>query len=207
MFVATQEDILFYGGAALFIFALLVIYFLLSWKQNKTDVCLSPYSKKPLRRASDIHWEAKEKVLRFLYERNDFANRIIDFNRAALCRETGRIFPNCINWWGTIFVDWSFINKHFPGNYVSWGSLTVDQQEFIRVKHPFLEGYQTHYSSQNPSPKRVEQEYAVMKPGPLYVDLETGILIGWKCVPDTDLEVLIVQRPVERYLPGIHKKY
>jgi hypothetical protein len=207
MLAVTNEDIFFFGGAAFVIFLLLVVYFVISWNQNKTEVTLSPYSDKPLRQASDIHWEAKEKVLRFLYERNDFANRIFDFNRSALCRDTGRIFPNCMNWWGAINIDWTFLKKQFPGDYVSWGSLSEDQQEFIRLKHPSLEGYQTHYSSQNPSPKRVEKEYALMKPGPLYVDLETGILMGWKSVPDTDLEVLIVQRPVERYLPGIHKKY
>lgn len=203
----TEEDLLFLGVAVVGIFLLLLYYFFMGLKHNSTDICLSPYTGYPLRKASDIHWETKEKVLRFLYQKKDFANRIFDFERAALCRETGRIFPDCINWWGKINLDWTFINKRFPGNYVSWGSLNRDQQDFIRDKHLSLEGYQTHYSSQNPSPKRVEREYALMKPGPLYVDLETGILIGWKCVPDTDLEVLTVQRPSELYLPGIHKKY
>lgn len=203
----TEEDLIFLGVAVVVVFLLLLYYFFMGLKHNSTEICLSPYTGYPLRKASDIHWETKEKVLRFLYRKKDFANRIFDFERAAMCRETGRIFPDCINWWGKINLDWTFINKRFPGNYVSWGSLNRDQQDFIRDKHLSLEGYQTHYSSQNPSPKKVEREYALMKPGPLYVDLETGILIGWKCVPDTDLEVLTVQRPSEQYLPGIHKKY
>ena len=33
------------------------------------------------------------------------------------------------------------------------------------------------------------------RPGPLYVDIETKVLLGWKVVPGTDLEVLIVQKP------------
>ncbi len=168
---------------------------------------VSPYTGKPLRPAMEIYWEAKEKVLKYLFQRQDFANRIIAFNRAALCRDTGRIFPNCVTWYGQYNVDWSFIRKHFPGHYVSWGSLSKDQQNEIREKHGSLEGYQTQFSSQNPSPRQVEEEYAYMKPGPLYIDTETGILIGWKCVPDTELEVLVVQRPLEQYLPGIHKKY
>ncbi len=203
----TQEDTYFLIGTALLVFILLVLYFIMAWRHHKHDVCLSPYSEKPLRRASDINWMAKEKVLRYMYDRIDYANRIFDFKNAALCRETGRIFPNCINWWGTIHVDWKFLNKHFPGNYISWGSLNRDQQEAIKVQHASIDEYQTHYSSRNPAPKNVEKEYALMKPGPLYADPETGILIGWKCVPDTDLEVLIVQRPIERYLPGLHKKY
>jgi hypothetical protein len=207
MLALTEEDILFLGVAAFVVFLLLLYYFYLGIKHSATEICLSPYSGHPLRKASDIPWMTKERVLRYLYESEDYANRIFDFERAALCRETGRIFPNCIDWRGKIMVNWTFLNKRFPGNYVSWGSLNSDQQQFIRDKHASLEHYQIHYSSQNPSPKRVEKEYALMKPGPLYVDLETGILIGWKCVPDTDLEVLVVQRPVEQYLPGIHKKY
>jgi hypothetical protein len=31
----------------------------------------------------------------------------------------------------------------------------------------------------------------------LYVDVETQILIGWKEVPGTEVEVLIVQKPKE----------
>jgi hypothetical protein len=207
MSALTEEDILFLGVAAFVVFLFLLYWFIVAIMHGATEVCPSPYTGHPLRKAVDIPWMTKEKVLRYLYERVDYANRMIDFDRAAFCRETGRIFTNCVDWRGKIKVDWTFLKKHFPGNYVSWGSLNRDQQEYIRDKHRSLEGYQIHYSSQNSSPKRVEEEYALMKPGPLYVDLETGILIGWKCVPDTELEILIVQRPVEQYLPGIHKKY
>ena len=206
MLAVTLEEMLFLGVSALIVFLLLAFYFWYSWRENDSDI-LSLYSKKPLRRGSDVYWVEKEKVLKYLYKKHDYANRIFDFKKAVLCRETGRIFPDCVTWWGAIKLDWTFLNKRYPENFVSWGSLSKDQQDSIRDKHPSIDGYQTYYSSQNPSPQRVEMDYAMMKPGPLYADPETGILIGWKCVPDTDLEVLIVQRPVERYLPGIHKKY
>ncbi|HEV8052714.1 MAG TPA: hypothetical protein VGP47_09475, partial [Parachlamydiaceae bacterium] len=79
--------------------------------------------------------------------------------------------------------------------YVSWGSLTAEQQGIIRNGHDSLEGFQTDFSSPNPLPRAVEAKYALSKPGPLYVDINTKVLLGWKCVPDTDLEVLIVQKP------------
>lgn len=126
---------------------------------------------------------------------HQYDNRIFDVKKAAICRETGRIFPECITWYDTIKVDWTFIQKRYPGTYVSWGCLTEAQQEAIRDVHETLDGFQTRFSSQTPSPRLVEAKYAFEKPGPLYVDVTTGVLVGWQCVPDTELEVLIVQKP------------
>lgn len=61
--------------------------------------------------------------------------------------------------------------------------------------HDSLDGFQFTYSSKNPGPRQIEGRYALSSPGPLYVDLETYTLLGWKNVPGTDLEVLIVQKP------------
>ena len=66
---------------------------------------------------------------------HEYDNSIFDFGKAAFCRETGRIFPNVVTWYGTIKVDWTFLNKRYPGNYVSWGSLSEYQQEMIRSAH------------------------------------------------------------------------
>lgn len=156
---------------------------------------LSPYSRKPLRKASDLSYYAAEKLLRFLYNMHQFDNRIISLKKAALCRETGRIFPDAVTWYGGIKVDWTFLQKRYPGSYVSWGSLTDEQQEIIRNAHDTLEGFQLGFSSPYASPKQLEAKYAFASPGPLYVDINTKVLLGWKCVPDTDLEVLIVQKP------------
>ncbi|QLH35517.1 MAG: hypothetical protein HWD61_04665 [Parachlamydiaceae bacterium] len=89
------------------------------------------------------------------------------------------------------------MQKRYPGKYVSWGSLSDEQKEIIRLSHHSLEGFQTEYSSSIPAPSQIEPMYANAVPGPLYVDLDTQILLGWKQVPLTDLEVLVVQNPKE----------
>jgi hypothetical protein len=47
-----------------------------------------------------------------------------------------------------------------------------------------------------PQPTLIEAKYAFTKPGPLYVDISTNVLVGWQIVPDTELEVLVVQKPL-----------
>lgn len=183
----------------IFILVLVLVLFVLCiygiWLSRRPP-SLSPYSRKPLRRATDLSYYAAEKLLSFLYKLHQYDNRIFSLKKAALCRETGRIFPNAVTWYDKIDVDWNFLKKRYPGNYVSWGSLTTEQQEIIRNVHDTLEGFQTDFSSPYFSPKQLEAKYAFAKPGPLYVDIATKVLIGWKCVPDTDLEVLIVQKPI-----------
>ena len=167
----------------------------LTYRLVNAPPSVSPYTKFPLRRASDISYENKERVLRYLYNLHQFDNQMFDFEKAALCRETGRIFPDAVNWFGVIQVDWNFINKRHAGNYVSWGSLSDVQREIVRSCHHSLDGFQTEFSSPEPAPRRISEFYVLRVPGPLYVDLDTKILIGWKTVPMTDLEVLIVQKP------------
>jgi hypothetical protein len=87
------------------------------------------------------------------------------------------------------------LHKRYPGNYVSWGSLTSEQQKVIMESHHLFEGYQNEFSCPIPSPRLIEPEYSFTKPGPLYVDVDTKVLLGWKCVPDTEFEVLIVTKP------------
>lgn len=156
---------------------------------------LSPYTKLPLRRATDLSYDTKERVLRFLFEMHQYDNPMFELDKAAFCRETGRIFPNAVTWFGTIKLDWTFLNKRYPGHYVSWGSLSDSQQEIIRNAHHSLEGFQTDYSCREAAPSRIQPFYAATIPGPLYVDLETKVLVGWKQVPQTSLEVLVVQKP------------
>lgn len=178
----------------LVLFGLCVYGFWLRLKSDST----SPYSRTPLRRAEEISYYAKEQILRYLYYLHQYDNRIFEFRKAAVCRETGRIFPNAITWYNKIELDWSFLPKRYPGKYVSWGSLTTDQKEIIRDAHASLDGYQTQFSSPEILPRAIEAKYAFTKPGPLYVDIDTKILLGWKVVPGTDFEVLIVQKPQER---------
>lgn len=192
--VDTMDVALFGILILVFILVLCGLCFYGMWLEKQPS-SLSPYSRMPMSRGSDLSYFASEKVLRFLYNLHQYDNRIFSLKQAAVCRETGRIFPNVVTWFDKINVDWTFIQKRYPGNYVSWGSLTSEQQEIIRMAHDSLEGFQTDFSSPNPAPRGIEAKYALASPGPLYVDLNTKVLLGWKEVPDTELEVLIVQKP------------
>lgn len=176
--------------------ALLIAYFYVIYIKQEKAPSNSPYTKTPLRRASDIPWSSKSKILRYLYDMHQYDNRIFEFRNAAYCRETGRIFINCVTWYGTIKVDWNFLKKRYPGNWVSWGSLDDGQQHSIRQAHGSLDGFQTDFSCPEPAPRAISAEYSWYKPGPLYVDLQTKILLGWKIVPDAFFEVLILQKPL-----------
>lgn len=130
-------------------------------------------------------------------EHEDFYNRPFLFRKAAFSRETGRIYPDAIDWKGSIQVDWSFLLKRFPGNFVSWGSLSLEAQRLVREKHGTISGFQTECSSEKPAPRDAEKELMYLSPGPLYVDPKTGVLLGWKRVPETPFEILVVQRPIK----------
>lgn len=185
-------------SAIIFIsFALLCLFYWLSWRWSERAQSVDPYSGVPLRRASDIPYSSAEKIMRYLYNLKQYDNRIFRLSRSAFCRQTGRIFQDCVSWLDTIHLDWTFLNKRLPGKYVSWGSLTKEQQEDIRSVHKSMEGFQTEVSSSIPVPRLIESEFAYTKPGPLYVDIDTKTLLGWKEIPGTEFEVLIVQKPIK----------
>lgn len=195
-------DTALFGISILIVFLVLFGIFIFGVWVSRLKGSLSPYSRQPMRKGEELSYDSKVKVLRFLYDMHQYDNRIFEFSRAAICRETGRIFPNVITWYGVIRVDWTFLKKRYPGNYVSWGSLTMDQQELVRAVHDNMKGFQVDFSSPIPQPKNVEAKYAFTKPGPLYVDIDTKVLLGWKRVPRSDLEVLVVQRPDNLILLG-----
>jgi hypothetical protein len=193
------------GWVVLLSFSILLVFFLLLtafwfsyWFTNRVQG-LSPYTGLPLRRASELSFFASQRVLHLLNDLHQYDNRPFELNRASFCRETGRIFPDSITLFDTIRVDWNFLQKRYPGTYVSWGSLSKEQQQTIRDSHESLWGFQTEQSSPDPIPRAIDSTYAYIKPGPLYVDLETQVLVGWKEVPDTNLEVLIVQKPIDKF--------
>lgn len=178
-------------------FFLLIGLFWFAWRITQRFHSVSPYSGVPLRRATEIPYYSAEKIMKFLYNLRQYDNRIFKLSRAAFCRETGRIFQECVTWYDVIVIDWTFLQKRYPGNYVSWGSLSKELQEAISHSHATLAGFQTDESSPTPSPRMIESDYAFTRPGPLYVDPETKVLLGWKQVPGTEFEVLIVQLPIK----------
>ena len=168
-----------------------------NWKMTWGKIDNSPYTGLPLRYARDIGYYQSEKVLAFLFHMKQYDNRMFDLRKASFCRETGRIFENSVTFLDNIRVDWNFLQKKAKGHYVSWGSLTEPQQQAIRKQHGSLKGFQTEFSSPTPSPRQVEPEFAYSQPGPLYVDVASGNLLGWKEVTGTPFEVLILQRPTK----------
>lgn len=176
-------------------FVAMILLLWAGWVLSKPKLACSIYSGLPLRYATDISYPSLVKLGEYFVGYSEYDNRMFKIRNAAVCRETGRIFPDCVNWRGKISLNWNFLQKRYPGHYVSWGSLTFDQQRTIREAHETLEGFQTVFSSSKPAPRDVEPHYALAKPGPLYVDLNTKVLLGWKSVPDSFLEVLIVQKP------------
>lgn len=192
--------VMLFAVAVLLFFFLFIAIFCVSWWLSKNPSSPSPYTGLPLRRASDISYYSAEKIILYMRSFAQYDNRVYKLHKAALCRETGRLFFDCVTIFDTIRVDWSFLQKRLPGDYVSWGCLTHSQQNAIRASHESLEGYNTDYSSPTPSPRLIEPEYVFAKPGPLYVNVNTNVLLGWKIVPGTDLEVLIVQKPKNKEL-------
>ena len=189
-----------------FLFSILVlgVFFLFffiayaSWKLQQEENGPSPYSGMPLMSGTRLPIVGRIRVELFLKSFHQYENRSFDMSRAAICRETGRIFPQSRIWPWKYEVDWDFLQKRFPGHYVSWGSLSHDQQRTIREAHDGrIVGFETDFSCFNPLPKDIDKVYALHDLGPLYVDIDTKVLIGWQKVPETELEVLIVQKPTK----------
>lgn len=191
----TESQMIAFSIAILVIFVILFATFWISHKIMNQPPSNCPYTGRPLRRAEDLGYWEKERILRYLFTMREYHNRIFDIDRAAFCRETGRVFPDAVTWYGVVRVDWSFLQKRYPGHWVSWGSLTDLQRHAILEAHHKIEGYQMIYSSSDPNPRAITPEYAFTKPGPLYVDLETKTLLGWKIIPNSDFEVMVVQKP------------
>jgi hypothetical protein len=200
------------GDLALFVLVLvlvlagLVVYFFMMYWRVKQRQDVSPYSGMPMRYATEIPYSARDKVENYLRGLQDYDNSPFDWEKAAFCRETGRIFPKAVSWTGDIKINWTFLAQRYRGNFVSWGSLSEELRKDIIKAHGRLIGFQTAHSSKNPAARMVEEEYALLKPGPLYVDPETKIVMGWKEVPDSIFEVLLVKKPIVVQLLNIEQK-
>lgn len=195
-----HSSILWLATSILALFLAVAIFLLVGWWYSvHAYVCKSPYSDAPLRPWTGLSYTSMGRIYKYLASYRQYDNRMFNIRKIAFCRETGRIFPDAVTWYGKIKVDWNFLQQRYPGNWVSWGSLNEEQKRVVKESHNVIQGFQTAYSSTKPSPRAIEQEFAYIKPGPLYVDLETYILLGWKEVPGTDLEVLIVQKPIKPY--------
>lgn len=198
-----EVSIVVFGFFLLTFCLLLAVYALYSFWIFPSRVARSPYTKKPLRYGEDVSMNSAEKIMRFLhYDVGGFDNRVFLMKKAMVCRETGRIFQDCMSIFGVPHVDWRFLEKRLPGTWISWGCLSDDQKnEFFAIHHQAIEGFQIEKSCPYPAPSRITDDYIYIKPGPLYVDLKTKNLLGWKEVPGTFFEVLVVQKPGSKKKP------
>ena len=155
-----------------------------------------PYTKKPLVLGMDVAPSVVRFVEAFMLSHSQPENKPFDFVKAAICEQTGRIFPDAVKKGEIVKLDWSFLTKRYPGKYVSWGSLSEMEQAHIRMCHESMTGYQTEKSCPNAMADQIDSYHALLKPGPLYVDRQTRVLLGWKEVHGTEFEVLIVQKPI-----------
>jgi hypothetical protein len=185
------------------VLSLIIVFGLLSfllwnnWRKEgvRGDLCL--YSGRPMRLGVDIARSMADYINEFLKTLpNASDNPPIDMTKAAFCPVTGRIFPDCVSSSERINLGWDFLSKRCPGTFVSWGSLPEHERGELKLLHSSFDGFQTEKSSPLPRPQNIDEQYALLAPGPLYVDRVKKVVIGWKKVPGTYFEVLVVQRPV-----------
>jgi hypothetical protein len=164
----------------------------------------SPFTDSPLLSASNLSFQAMQKVHSFVHALPLGSICKLDLNEAGVCRQTGRIFPNCTNRFGIVILPKNYLELYYPAKLIPWSALSSEQQTLIRQQHITLEKFQiSWYNSSQPSVNSkfiYDSSYLLTKPGPLFVDLATATLVGWQCVPDTELELLIIQRPKEKAL-------
>lgn len=175
----------------------LILFFLLwvGWKKEGVRGNVCPYCRRTMRLGIDVAKSISMMVNAFLQEQPQPENPQIDFSKAAYCPVSGRIFPNCVSGVEQVTLSWRFLNERASGTFVSWGSLPEEERGILKLLHGSLEEFQTEKSSAHSRPEDVEEEYISLAPGPLYVDRTSKVVMGWKKVPGTYFEVLVVQRP------------
>lgn len=177
--VATFLGILLFTG-------LICLFFAIGWYFTNRPGTVSPYSKRPMAPGSAISFRSIEKIEEFFDEIQSPENHTFDLERAAVCRQTGRIFPNALTKFDVVTLNRDFLSSVCPGNYIDFETLGPRERAIILAKHQDLEGFQI-------GDQRTKL-YGEPIPS-LYVDIATNTLIGWKNVPGTELQVLVVQKP------------
>lgn len=199
---SSAEELAESAGALFFLLMMIAIVvigliFVGGWWFFNRRGSKSPYGRGGMVRGTAISYEAVERVHDYLSSLTPSDNPIFSLEKAAICKRTGRIFPDAVNRFDVVVVGWDFLKKRHPGNWVSWGSLTSAERKRVRESHHTLSGFQVEESSGRAVPSQVEVQYMLLKPGPLYVDVKSKVIMGWKVVPETELEVLVVQSPTK----------
>lgn len=174
---------------------ILLLFLFLGFRREVVKGKRCPYCGAILQFGSDVANSIQQHVNAYVHAFSEEDNPEIDFSKAAICPTSGYIFQECVVRNNRVTLDWSFLSKRLKGSFISWGALPEEEKGIFRLLHLSMEGYQTEKSSPTIQPDRVEEEYARLIPGPLYVDRNTKILMGWVRVPGTNFQVLIIRRP------------
>lgn len=177
------------------LFAFMYLFVFVGWRKTHRKGSLCPYAGVPLVYAKDLPASSRQIIDHTLAQYSAELNPPIDWSLAAICTKTGRLFTQCVAVSGTIYLDWNFLKKRAPGEWVSWGALTPEHQGEIYSLYRDMSFYQTDLCSPDAQPSRTNSFYAMTRPGPLYVNPHTNELLGWVSVPDTSYEILIHSRP------------
>ena len=136
---ATDIETLGKGAIALFIVAFLIVFAIMvgllwvGWWVTNRQGSSCPYTNSLMRRGEDLAFSAATRVQHFLNSTDDPDNPAFVLRYAAISQQTHRIFPDCVNIFRVIKVDWSFLKRRHPGKWVSWGSLTPEQKMLLFV--------------------------------------------------------------------------
>lgn len=189
------QTILMVFGSLVFVLLILFLLFWIGWKKEGVRGNVCPYCRRPMRLGIDVAKSMAMMVNAFLDEQPQPENPNIDFATAAYCPVSGRIFPDCVSDMEQVTLSWRFLTQRRSGTFVSWGALSEEERGILKLLHGSLEGFQTEKSSMNLRPEDIEEEFISTAPGPLYVDRKEKVVMGWKKVPGTYFEVLVVQQP------------
>jgi hypothetical protein len=192
--LAASSTLYFIFGT-LFSAAFVAAFFYIGWHFFNRPGTKSPYADIFLNDAATLTYDAVRHVHAFMTMLPQPENAFFDITKAAVCKTTGRLFPDSIGKRGVVTLKKSLIQQRYPGRYMLWETLTEQQKSLVIAAHDTMEGFQLQGSATSSRPYEIRRCYRRLKPGPLYVDRKTNILVGWKNVPETDLEVLVVQKP------------
>lgn len=177
---------------ALLLFSFWYVGWRLLWQGRKTKSPFSHYEY--LMPAEQLHFTAMQYVHQFL-QNHPYSQMKVDLTSTLVCRKTGRIFSCDTKCRRTMKSAECYLMQHYSGVLVPWSTLNQEQKQNFVARHSCLKHFQLHPSGANTAFSYSDWTSADMKPGPLFVDLEAGVAVGWQCIPHTNLEIIIVQPP------------
>lgn len=157
----------------------------------------SPFSGLPLRKGGELSFFAEKKLHEFYMSLPRHFNQTPKLDKSTICTSTGRIFPNSISKFGATSNPKDIFLNYPKGDYILWQELSDPLKKTIIENHDSIKGFQINQLPKYTKEQPLNHKFAHIKPGPLFVDLKTKALLGWKEIPETNLETLVYQPPTK----------